>query len=137
VDTSLHTDEWLIDVLRGDGPLDALLAGGVYSELIPANKPLPSVRFQLQAGREITVVNGVNIYTDLLYLVAAVVEGSPAALVPIADRIDAVLHKAVGETSTIRVQSCVREMPFRLRELLDGKLYRHAGGLYRIKVQPK
>jgi hypothetical protein len=131
---SLHTDAWLVTTL------EAALGGdisGAYSGVIPSNKTLPAVRFHVQSASDLMVVEGHRIWANLLYLVAAVVEGSPVPLLPLADGIDTALHRSVGETSTIRVMSCVRETPFRLTETNEGKVYRHAGGLYRIHVQAK
>jgi len=131
---TLHTDAWLKATI--EAALDDDISGA-YEGSIPSNKPLPAVRFHVQAASDLSVVAGHRIWTNALYLVAAVVEGSPVALVPLADAIDTALHRSVGETSTIRVISCVREAPFKLTETSDGQVFRHAGGLYRIKVQAK
>jgi hypothetical protein len=136
----LHTDEWLKTILGGDVTLEGLLASGVYADVIPTDKQLPAVRYSVASpGTDLTVINGIRIWANPLYLVAGVVEGSPVPLVPIADRIDTLLHRVTGSTSTIQVVSCVRERPYKLTETPtpDGRVFRHAGGYYRIKVQAK
>jgi hypothetical protein len=133
----LHIAEWLVTTLKGDTTLGPLI-NGVYDGLIPADKTLPAVRFQMQSpGNDVMVINGVRLWAAPLYLVAGVVEGSAVPLVPIADAIDNALHKAVGETTTISIQSCVREAPFTLTETDEGRIFRHAGGLYRITAIAK
>lgn len=135
----LHIDVWLKAKLEAAPGLDVPDdISGAFQGVVPANRSLPAVRFHAQSpGSDVTVINGVRVWADPLYLVAAVVEGSPVPLLPLADAIDSALHRASGETSTIRVLSCVREAPYQLTEVSDGRTFRHAGGMYRIKTQAK
>lgn len=117
----------------------ALLGGRVYAAEAPQGATLPYVVFSLMGGSDDLTELGANrVWANVLYLVKAVGQGpSYAALEPTVDAIDARLHRAAGPVgSTAYVDACVREQPFRLAETSDAGLpYRHAGGLYRLRVR--
>lgn len=144
----VHCGEWIVSTLEGDTGIGGLMApgnemiSGAYMDLIPDDRPLPAIRFHVQMPHDVRgAANGAHrIMTRLDWLVAVVREGHGLApILPIADRVDAVLQEANGETSTIRVLSCVRMEPFELLEpqTESGVRYRHVGGIYRMMVQSK
>lgn len=143
----LHTAQWIVAKLEGDTGVGGLMEpgnemiSGAFYGVIPSDVDLPAVRFHVQNPHDVrgAARPAHRIMVLLDWLIAAVVRGRGlAALVPIADRLDEVLQESTGETSTIRVMSCVRLEPFSLPEEEDTALgYRHAGGIYRTLVQKK
>lgn len=128
----LHVGEWLKSRVETDTSLTA------HADLIPADKQLPAVRFQVQARHDVRGVGTHRIITQIDWLVVVTNQGHAVTpLVPLADALDQALHEHSGSTSTIMVLSCERLEPFTLLEVEDtGTYYRHAGGLYRTQSQP-
>ena len=129
---------WVRAKLLADSALVALVGQQVFLDVIPHGATLPAVRIHVQSpGVDMIVINGIRIWANPLFLVTGVCVGAPDQLAAIENRIDAVLHRATGVTATIRVVACLREMPYQMSEsdIGDGKIYRHSGGLYRIKIQ--
>lgn len=130
----LPTDAWIVSTLEGDATLAALISG-VYSELIPPDKALPAIRFHLHTGQDQMGIGVHRLTTRLHYLVVGVAKGSsPGPLVPIADRIDFLLHGATGSSATVEIMSVRRLEPFSLSTLEDGVHYWHVGGLYEFQI---
>lgn len=130
----MYADAWLISRLEGDPTLAGLISG-VYSEIIPAGRSLPAVRFHVQMANDTLGVGAHRILTHLTYLVVGVYKGtSPAPLLPIADRIDNLLHGASGSTVDIDVLSVVRSEPFSMSDFDSGEHYWHVGGMYKFTV---
>lgn len=117
----------------------ALASGRVYAAEAPQSTPVPYLVYQLQgAFDDLTDVGAVRVWATLLYLVKVVGQGTSfAALEPIVDEIDARLDGASGPAgSSAYVDACTREQPFRMTETTpSGVSYRHAGGLYRLRVR--
>lgn len=128
-------ETWLYETLHGDATLMAA-ASGVFADLAPSGQALPYVVFSFESGRDLLTVNGVRIWAEAQYAVKGIVEGrSFGALVAIAGRIDALLHRQCGTVSGGIVVECLREEPLRYVEQAGGETYLHLGGLYRIRVQ--
>jgi hypothetical protein len=147
VNEKLLVDKWLATYLGGDATLSGEVSG-VYSEVIPANKSLPAVRFHAQAQTDVNGSAGGRILIDFLFLVVVVVQGpSVASAVPIAAQLDTLLHKDAnknGRLTTgqsqlvagINVQSSLREGTWDQLERLPEGQFRTVGGFYRLIVQP-
>lgn len=130
----LQTDKWIIQRLEGDPTLAGLISG-VYSELIPPGKALPAIRFHLHTGRDQFGIGTHRLSSRMIYLVVGVMSGpSPAPLVPVANRIDELLHGASGSSASVVVMSVRRIEPFSLSTLEDGVHYWHVGGMYEFQV---
>lgn len=128
-------ETWLYTTLAGDAALMGL-ATGVYADVAPEGAVFPFVVFTYQAGRDVATLNGNRIHTWATYQVKAITDQpSYGAVRTIADRIDALLHRATGTAADGTIFSCVREEPVRFTESASGKQYRHLGGLYRLQVQ--
>src|SRR6188508_3456000 len=113
----LHTAEWITAKVRADTGAGGLMEtgdpmiSGIFFGLIPPDIEPPAVRFHVQTRNDVRGIGNPTerIMVQLDWLIAAVTKGRGLApLVPIADRLDTVLHDTNGETSTIRVMSCVR-----------------------------
>jgi len=146
VNEEVHTAEWIVSRLESDtgagglfDPAAALKPTGVYYQLIQEGRELPAIRFHIQDSRDIRIIGSERILVRLDWYVLLVNEGLEVApLLPLVDRLDTRLHKASGETSTLRVEACLRINPFSIIEPDDsGVQYRHVGGVYRTMVSSK
>lgn len=150
MDESLHAAEWIRTRLEGDTGAGGLFSpawpaeqalSGAYLDIIPANRPLPAIRFHVQNPHDVRQAMGGphRIMVRIDWLVCIVFQGlSLAKLVPLADRLDELLHEANGSTATLNVMQSVRLHPFTMSEPeQSGVNYRHVGGLYRTLVQAK
>lgn len=143
----LHCAEWFVSTLEGDtgpgglfDPTRTFKPSGAYMDVIPTRAPLPAIRFHVQSSNDVRGVKSPSsrIVTNIDWLVVLVsASNAIAPLLPLADRMDYLLHGAQGETSTLRILACIRLEPFSLLEPDDtGVQYRHAGGMYRTMLQP-
>lgn len=123
-------ERWLYGRLAADA---TIAAAGVHMDPAPLGTPTPYVVLvPLSPGVDVSVVGGIRVKTDAVYLVKAVCEGkSYAALSDLVSRIDAQLQRQSGAG----VLSCVRTGTFRLPDRRDGADYRQAGGMYRLEIQ--
>lgn len=130
-------ETWLYTKLHGDSTLLALCTGGVFTWPVPATYSQPYVLYQMQSGMDIRGNGPTRIGVNGLWLVRAVFEALTYTgnLLSAANRIDVLLHAASGTATGGVVWACVREQPFQLVEVADGRQFRHLGGLYRLWVQ--
>lgn len=130
-------ESWLYSKLHGDATLLALVPGGVYTWPVPANISGAFVLYQMQSGMDIRGNGPGRIGVNGLWLVRAVFEALSFGgnLQTAANRIDTLLQAASGTATGGVVWACVREEPFQLVEVADGRQFRHLGGTYRIWVQ--
>jgi hypothetical protein len=138
---ALETGEWI------KAQLDTALIGTVfqtqtidikaYAEVIPEDVDLPAIRFHVQFPKDVMVIAGVRVMTQIDWLVALVHEGlilSP--LIPIVAKIDQALHLQKGSTAGVSVFECTRLGPFtQVSTEPTGTQYRHLGGTYRTLSQ--
>lgn len=146
----LATAEWIRARLENDTGSGGLFdparpnnqhLSGAYLDIIPEDKDLPAIRYHVQNADDVRQAMGGphRIMVKIDWLVVIVNEGlSIAPLVPLAARLDSLLHEANGETSDVRVMQSVRLSPFTMTEPdASGLSYRHVGGMYRTHVQAK
>ncbi len=129
---------WLYTSLAGDAAIAAAAVGGVHEGIAPQDTPYPYLSFQYQdrGGRDVRVVGPSRLWSDLLILVKAVVEGTDASVAEqLAADVDRVINSKSGAAAGGRVVSCVREQPFALSPREYGIDYRQRGGIYRLQVQ--
>lgn len=132
----VYADQWLYSKLTTDATLASLLSGRVYSYMAPLGAAFPVIIYAYQGGTDVSEVGGYRIFNSGLYQVKAVGKGeSMAALAAIANRLDAVLHRASGTATGGAILACVRERPVSYSEYTTGMRYNHLGGIYRILVQ--
>lgn len=129
-------EQWLSTTLKADATLAGLVSTRVYNTRRPSTTtPFPCVIFQLQAaGDDLLVLGGVRVWANMLYLVRGIAEQTSyeGNLASIANRIDAVLHAQSGTATAGTVWVAVRERPFQMSEIVDGRTFAHLGGLYRV-----
>lgn len=149
----LHTAVWLVSHLEADTGPGGLFdpardpdLSGAFFEVIPPDRPLPAVRFHVQARSDVrgAAKASTRIMTQIDWLVVCVFEGRGVSkMIPYVDALDARLggdQGTNGSTSDLWVLSCFRLEPFNMFEPSgseSGVQYRHTGGLYRTIVQPK
>lgn len=133
---TVRVDEWLHDTLTADAALTALVAGRIYADLAPQTARWPAVVFNEQAPVDTLGVDGARLLTSGTWQVKVITDepswqglGRQAA-----DRVDDLLHGASGTAGGVTVGTCHREQTVRFVEAVEGKQFRHLGGLYRINV---
>lgn len=87
--------------LAGDSALTALLPSGansIFHSVASLNAALPNVILDIPASTDVNSLDGTRIWANTLASVIVRGRGSGAALLPIADRIDALLQ---GYTVTL------------------------------------
>jgi len=73
----------------------------------------------------------------MLYLVRAIAEQTSyeGNLVTAANRIDAALSAVSGSNAAGVVWVCIRERPFQMAEIIEGRTFVHLGGIFRIQAR--
>jgi hypothetical protein len=135
-DETTRIDTWLRARLAADSALTAVVGTRLYGELAPQATATPFVVWQLVDVDDVVgATAATRIMVTSTWAVKAVADAATFAgpLATAADRIDAVLHAAVGGAAgDATVWTAVRERPLRLVEVDDGVTWRHLGGIYRI-----
>lgn len=135
--------QWIYDTLKADATLTAALSGGangIYHEVASPGAGFPYVVFFLLDAGDTLNTTGTSqeiIWQPTLWLVKGVHKTASyaAPLATIESRIFTVLHKKMATLVAGSVWSAVRIRPFQMSETgPGGEQYRHAGGVYRIKV---
>jgi hypothetical protein len=132
--------QWIATTMQADSALMAVATGGVYREFAPVDTMAPYALVGMQAGTDVLTVNAVRLFTHLVLQIKAVgpsgTGGNYAALVTIADRIDA-LFKSVRSVALPSggVLACYREQTIAYGEEVNGSPWSHLGGLYSIELQ--
>jgi len=125
---------WLKARLAADAELSGLVNGRIYDSEMPPDTAYPAVIFELYQPDETQNANRQVIFARPQFVVKGIAAASNWDTVyAIAERIQAVLHKAAGDG--VYVIGCCRETPFAYAESDGTKRYRHAGGVYRIYVR--
>src|SRR6266516_1516133 len=130
---------WVATTMQADSALMAAAVGGIYREYAPIDTVAPFALVNQQAGIDVLTVNAVRLWTAILLQIKALgpsgTVGNYAALVTIADRIDA-LFKSVRSVGlgTGGVLACYREQTIAYGELVNGQPWSHLGGLYHIEL---
>jgi hypothetical protein len=127
---------WLHATLVSDVTLAALAPGGVWEGVAPKGTATPHIVWTpINPGSDVAFLPAIRAMTQFLYQVTAWITGNDyAVLDPIIVRIDTLLNGASGAASGGHVIGCVRvgivEPPANLEA--DGRMYRQAGGEYRL-----
>jgi hypothetical protein len=123
--------------MKADTALMAAATGGVWQGFAPLSTSAPYGLVVQQVGTDTTTMNAVRLFARLTLQIKAVGPSSSyAALVTIADRIDALFgRQGPVALSSGGVLSCYRSSPFAMDELVNGQQWSHLGGLYQIDLQ--
>src|SRR5260221_9128435 len=130
---------WVATTMQAESTLMAPATGGVFREYAPMDTVPPFALVVQQAATDVLTQNAVRLFTRILLQIKALGPSGPggsyAALVTIADRIDA-LFKSVRDVglSSGGVLSCYREQSIAYGQLVNGQPCTHLGGLYHIDL---
>ncbi len=134
IETIEIISDWLFSTLSGDATLSAMVGGRVTEEPYPMEWQMPFVVFDLSGTRDVLGVGDVRIDTTSTYVVKAINKGTSwGSVLPIAKRIDALLHGKTATTARGNI-TCVRESVIAVPETVQAIQFRHLGGLYRIRA---
>lgn len=136
---SLVTDGWVASRLA-DAALLALVPGGVHEHPAPLDAPYPFVTWQVFGSP--TIVGGIGpgsrIMVKAMYQVQATAEWSAGLFIPIVKRLtvllDGVTNVAIAGPHPGEVLSCVQREDHRMEEDIDGRVVRHAGGIFEVEA---
>ena len=130
--------DYLVDYLEADAELMGMV-NGVWLRSTPSDVATPLVKIDRQDAEDLMVVNLYRVWADLTFLVRAAVEnterGQPdwSEVRAIADRLDTLLHKHEANETNLEWHA-FREESFTDETIESGKLYLHAGGIYRVRA---
>jgi len=125
---------WLKTVLWSDTQIKSLVPGGVRRGYAPFNTPTPYIILALQSGADVLTANAFRLMASLVYQIQVVGPASNTeALVQAANRIDELLKRRTGTNNGSRI-TCFRESSLSYDELVEGEMWTHIGGLYRLQI---
>jgi hypothetical protein len=134
---------WLKDKLKADVTLMDMVTGVRYRS-VETDLRTPFIKIDRLDSSDLMVVGMYRVWANLTYLVRAVVQWEGGGdlgwdeawdrVQVIADRIDVVLHRTSGTSSTVNVGEVYREETFTDETQESGDTYLHAGGIYRCHV---
>jgi hypothetical protein len=129
--------QFVDSTMRADTALMAAAVGGVWQEHADIGTVPPFAQYSQQAGTDMLTMQAVRVFTRLLLQIKAIGPASNyAALVTIADRIDALFKDKRNVTlSPGWVLSSFREQTISYGEIINGVQWSHLGGLYHIDLQ--
>lgn len=128
----------LYSTLTGASGLTALLSGtaAVYNEIAPQGATMPYVVFGKQSNTPRYALASLA-YENALYLVKGVTEGhSPAVAGSVDVQIRSALEDQALTVSGYKHMVTRRDSDVSYAEVVDGKVFRHRGALFRIQVDP-
>lgn len=135
---TIIADTWLYSVLSSDAATAAIVGTRIYGDIADQDAAYPYIVYQMQSpGNDVSVIGMHRIFATPLYLVRVIeaTNGYSDNAIVVANRIDALLHRASGAVSGGYNIATNRERPFRLTEIANGRQVRHLGGLYRLRIQ--
>jgi Protein of unknown function (DUF3168) len=130
-------DSWVAARLAATPSVVTLVGSRIFNTYAPPDIDFPFIIFQQQTLRDVRGVGSERIMVDTLYVVKGIGQGSDfSQLGTLAAAIDTALNVPAGGAATGGlVLASVRDEPFALTEVEDGKQFRHMGGVYRIYAQ--
>ncbi len=131
---------WVATTMQADSALMAAATGGIYQGFAPMDTVPPYALVARQSGSDVNTQNEVRLFVHILLRIQAIGPSGPggsfAALVTIADRIDALFKNVrnVGLSSG-GVLACYRESELAYNTEVNGQPFTYLGGLYHIELQ--
>jgi hypothetical protein len=137
---ALEAAEWLQAVLSADSALDAAAPAGVWSQPAPDDQAGVWVTHQLQSDTTVRTATNAIIWSNMMWLVRAWVEGRSytplkAAAARIQTVLDATRSTPVASPNGGLVYCAYREEGWMAPEVDGGREFRSLGGIYRIELQ--
>ena len=128
---------WTVTTMQADSALMAAAPGGAWQGFAPIGTTPPFALVAQQVATDVLTMNAVRLFVHLLLQIKAVgPSNNYAALVTIADRIDALFKNQRNVAlSSGGVLASYREQSLAYDELVNGAQWSHLGGLYHIELQ--
>lgn len=135
---------WLRSTLVASSALAAVVGTRIFTHPAPRTQPdktpmpYPLVTYDYLPRRQtLRVVNGVEIWNDLLFLVRVIGDGyDPYTLQAASTAIFNALHNKRAVTAQGTIQSCLHERAYAFPEATESRQFYHLGGEYRVRVTP-
>ena len=130
-------DSWMKATLLADANVTAEVVDRVFLDRAPSSiTTYPYIIIQNQTAETVRGVGTASVMDDTIYIVKAVTQGEFSVLNTLVSAIDNSLISPVGGTTIYGdVFACVKESPFRLESVEDGKQYRYLGTEFRVHAQ--
>lgn len=130
---------FIATLLKGDATFKALSPGiedRIFDRPAPAGTAYPLVRMEVRStGEDYLLIGGVRGWARPLILVYVVTDKpSSGSIEPLADRLDALLHRASGTAGGGVIWECTRERPFDLPDASTSPAASRLGGEYRFTI---
>jgi hypothetical protein len=131
---------WVANTMQADSALMAAATGGVYQGFAPMDTVPPYALVARQGGSDVNTVNQIRLFVHILLRIQAIGPSGPggnyAALVTIADRIDALFKNQRNITlPSGGILACYRESELAYDDEVNGQPWAYLGGLYHIELQ--
>lgn len=127
---------FLYGQLSGDTIIKTNAPGGVFRGIAPSGATAPFVIMSFQSGFDVLTANVERLMSQPLMQVKAVGPGSSMTKLSLAAaEIDDVLKRQSGTVTNGLILSCYRESPLQYDEVVNGEMWTHLGGLYRLLIQ--
>src|SRR5258707_921646 len=122
--------QWMLSTIAADSAIQGVAGyGGAYESIAPIGASAPWI--------VVLTANGNRVYANQVWQLKAVGPASAyAALITLAVRLEALFgNTRQASTSNVRVSAAVREQEINYAEIVDGAVWSHIGGLYRLETQ--
>ena len=131
--------QWVDASMRADTLLMAAATGGVWQGIADIGVVAPYASYGKQSDVDVMTLQAIRLWSSILLQIKAVGPNAKyAALVVIADRIDALFknQRSISLASG-GILACYREQEIAYPDpkLINGAAWSHLGGLYRIDLQ--
>lgn len=130
-------ERFIFSKLRNDATLVAMSSlTRIFNPVAPQGSLFPYIIFAYQGGSDTMVLNGIRVFSQVLYQVKVVDKNTSFSVAdPIFARIDEVLHKSFGSVLEGYVLGAIREGQISYPEVIQDVTYLHRGGIYRLFAQ--
>jgi hypothetical protein len=132
-------EQWIEGTIRND-PIMQTLCGNpvrVYNDEVPVNTVYPFVVYSVHDNSDVVTINTARVMVAAAYLIKAIAVGPnwPTDLMSSAAQIDVLMNAILQPVTGGIVHGSRRASEYRLVEQVEGKLFRHMGGIYQMWLQ--
>jgi hypothetical protein len=109
----------------------------IFNEEVPVNTLYPFVVYSEHGNSDTVVIGDARVIVTAQYMIKAIAVGPtwPADLRSAAAQIDVLMNAIMQEVTGGIVHGSRRTSEYRLVEQVEGKLFRHMGGIYQMWLQ--
>jgi hypothetical protein len=132
-------EEWIETTIENDPVMQSLCGNPVrvFNEEVPVNTLYPFVVYSVHDNRDLIVIGDARVMATAAYLIKAIAVGPdwPSDLMSAAAQIDVLMNAILQPVTGGIVHGSRRSSEYRLVEQVEGKLFRHMGGIYEMWLQ--